>query len=125
MPGFHKLSARLLPPTCRDFHCPPLYSLPQYPLKNMHNLKVESYVLFSGHSEDFKPGGSLSDSSEGLLQRGKQGARIYRSFATKIRVSEHQKLLLIKENQTSQVKEFSAFLNMGRYKSLGSLKSFL
>ena len=31
----------------------------------------------------------------------------------------------IKENQTSQVKEFSAFLCMGRCKSLGLLKSFL
>ena len=36
-----------------------------------------------------------------------------------------QSLLLIKENQTSQVNEFSAFLCMGRCKSLGSLKLFL
>ena len=35
------------------------------------------------------------------------------------------RLLLIKENPISQVKEFSAFLCMGRCKSLGSLKSFL
>ena len=34
-------------------------------------------------------------------------------------------LLLVKENQTSQVKEFSIFLCMGRCTSLGSLKSFL
>ena len=34
-------------------------------------------------------------------------------------------LLLIKENQISQVKEFSAFLGMGRCKSRGFLKSFL
>ena len=34
-------------------------------------------------------------------------------------------LLLTKENQTSQVQEFSTFLCMGRCKSLGSLKSFL
>ena len=34
-------------------------------------------------------------------------------------------LLLIKENQISEVKEFSVFLCMGRYKSLGSLKSFI
>ena len=33
--------------------------------------------------------------------------------------------LLVKENQVSQVKALSAFLCMGRYKSLGSLKSFL
>ena len=32
-------------------------------------------------------------------------------------------LLLIKENQISQVTEFSVFLCMGKYKSLGSLKS--
>jgi len=30
-----------------------------------------------------------------------------------------------KENQTSQVNEFSAFLNMGRCKILGLMKSFL
>ena len=33
-------------------------------------------------------------------------------------------ILWIKENQISQVKEFSSFLCMGRFKSLGSLKSF-
>ena len=36
-----------------------------------------------------------------------------------------KRLLLIKENQISQVKKFSAFLCMGRCKSLGSWKSFL
>ena len=36
-----------------------------------------------------------------------------------------ERLLLIKENQISQVKEFSAFLYKGRGKSLGSLKPFL
>ena len=35
-----------------------------------------------------------------------------------------KRLCLIKENQISQVKEFSGFLCMGRCKSLGSLKSF-
>ena len=35
-----------------------------------------------------------------------------------------KRLLLIKENQLSQFKEFSAFLCMERCKSLGSLKSF-
>ena len=33
--------------------------------------------------------------------------------------------LLIKENQIPQVSEFTAFLCMGRCRSLGSLKSFL
>ena len=36
-----------------------------------------------------------------------------------------KRLLLIKEKQISQVKEFGAFLCTGRCKSLGSLKSFL
>ena len=36
-----------------------------------------------------------------------------------------ERLLLIKENQISQVKEFSAFLCMGRRKSLGPLRSVL
>ena len=70
-----------------------------------------------------KPRSSLSDSSEGLLWRGKGEARICRSFATKTWYSK--RLLLIKENQTSQVNEFSAFLCTGRCKILGSLKSFL
>ena len=39
--------------------------------------------------------------------------------------SQNKMLLLFKENEISQVKEFSAFLCMGRCKSLGSLKSFL
>ena len=42
----------------------------------MHYLKVEDYVLFSGFTEDLSPGYSLSDSSEGLFQRGMGGARI-------------------------------------------------
>ena len=44
--------------------------------KKMHSLKVESSVLFGGLSEEFKPRRQLSDSSKGLLWRGKQGASI-------------------------------------------------
>ena len=75
-------------------------------------------------TEDLSPGHRISDSSEGLLQRGKGGARIYRSFYNKDQVLEHQKIT-VKENKISQVKDFSAFLCVGRYKSLGSLISFL
>ena len=55
---------------------------------------------------------------------------MYRSFATATTTKKPgnwniKRLLLIKENQTSQVNEHSAFLCMGRYKGLGSLKSFL
>ena len=46
----------------------------------MHNLKVDSYVLFGELTEDYSLGDHLSDSSEELLQRGKGGAMIYRSF---------------------------------------------
>ena len=38
---------------------------------------------------------------------------------------QNKTLLLIKENQMSQVKEFSAFLSMGRCKRLGSRQSSL
>ena len=49
------------------------------------------------------------------------GARLYRRGGN----LNIKRLLLIKENQISQVKEFSAFLCMGSCKSLGSLKPFL
>ena len=39
--------------------------------KKMHNLKVKNYVLLGRLSEDSSPEGSLSDSSEGFLWRGK------------------------------------------------------
>ena len=56
------------------------------PLKKIHNLKVENYVLFGGLPEDLSTGDSLSDTSERLLQRDKEGARIYRSFCNKTQV---------------------------------------
>ena len=53
------------------------------------------------------------------------GVRLYRSLQERAGTRNIKRLLLIKENQMSQVKEFSTFLCMGRCKSLGSLKSFL
>ena len=53
------------------------------------------------------------------------GVRLYRSLQERAGTRNIKRLLLIKENQMSQVKEFSIFLCMGRCKSLGSLKSFL
>ena len=35
----------------------------------MCNKNVDNYVLFSGHSKDLSLGVSVSDSSEGMLQR--------------------------------------------------------
>ena len=60
-------------------------------------------------TEDVNLGCSISHSSEGWLQRGKGEPGYLRVSATKIRQSELEKLLLIKENQISQVREFSAF----------------
>ena len=59
--------------------------------KKMHNLKAENYILLCGHSEDFKPRNSLSDSSEEVLWRNEGGIRIYRNVCNKdqvVRTSE-------------------------------------
>jgi len=41
-----------------------------------HNLKVENYVLFGVPTEDLNLRDGLSDSSEELVRRGKEVARI-------------------------------------------------
>ena len=46
--------------------------------KKMDNFRVMSYVLYLGQNEDCSPGGSISDSSETLLQRGSGGRSIYK-----------------------------------------------
>ena len=81
-------------------------------------------------NEDCSLGDGASDNSEKLLQGG--GVRgvggwgeepgYIRVLQPKEGSREVKRLLLIKENQISQVKEFSAFLCMGKCKSLGSLK---
>ena len=110
---------------------PSLHSLQNCQLKKMmHNLKIKNYVLFGRHTEDLSPKDRFSENSEGLLWRGKGGARIYRSFCKKTKTKQNinsrdKRLLLIKENQTAQVNWFSTFLCVGRCESLGPLKSFL
>ena len=69
---------------------------------------------------------NLGDTSPVTLTKLLQGGnlviqKLYRNFATKF---EDQKII-VKENQISQIKEFSVFLCVGIYKSLGRLKSFL
>ena len=54
--------------------------------KIVHNFKVESYVLFSGQTDNSSLRHSVSGNSERLLQCGKGGARIYRSFCNKDQV---------------------------------------
>ena len=72
------------------------------------------------------PGGSISSNPERPAPRrlvgepGYIGVLQQRTGSLKVK-----RLLLMKENQISQVKEFSAILCMGRCKSLGSLNSFL
>lgn len=78
-------------------------------------------------------GGSLSDSSEELLQWGKGRARIYRHFCWKKQKEKQKKTCsqtskddrLLRKNKTSEVKDFSTFLCMRGCKILGSLKLFL
>ena len=60
-----------------------------------------------------------------LLQGGERGSQDIQRFCNRAGSLNVKSVLLIKENQTSQVKEFSAFLCMGRCRSLGSLKSLL
>jgi len=37
-----------------------------------HNLNIENYILFHRLTEELNPGYSLSDSSEGLSQKGNE-----------------------------------------------------
>ena len=48
--------------------------------KNTHSFEVEDYLYSVDFMEDFSPRHCLSGSSEGLFQKNKGGARIYRSF---------------------------------------------
>ena len=67
------------------------------------------------------PGAAFQVTLRELLQGAKEGSQKYIEVLQPMASSLNIKLLsLIKENQISQVKEFSAFLYMRRYKSLGS-----
>ena len=70
-----------------------------------------------------------------LSQRGKRGSKTYRSVCVCVCMYVGMCVyvyvcvcictcvcVLVKENQTSQVNKFNAFLCMGRCKSLGPLK---
>ena len=63
-------------------------------------------MFYSGHkSEDLSLGHSVSDNSERLLHRGKRGSQDVQEFLQQKPGSQNiKKLLLIKENQISQVK---------------------
>ena len=84
----------------------------------MHNLEVESYILFRNLTEDNSLGNNLSDSSEELFQRGKGEARIYKSFRWKKKCSQTSKDYCKSQKTDISIDDFSAFLCMGRCKSL-------
>lgn len=44
---------------------------------------VENCILYGGHTGNLSPEDGFSDSSEGLLQRDKGGARIHRNSCKK------------------------------------------
>ena len=69
--------------------------------------------------------GAALKKCQGLGRGPMAGSQDMQEFLQQRPGSQNQRLLLIKENQTSQVKEFTAFLSARRCKSLGSLKSAL
>lgn len=76
--------------------------------------KSWEFYLFSRQNWRLKSGTQPLRFLQMLLLRGKGGARIHRSFATKTWEAEHQKIT-VKASQTTQVNEFSIFLCMKRY----------
>ena len=55
--------------------------------KKKHNLKVESPILFGGHSEDFKPGRQDSHIPlRDVCKEARWGARVFKSFCNKDQV---------------------------------------
>ena len=90
--------------------------------ENMHNLKFGNYVLFGGQNWQLK---SRSQPLRQLWRTAqKSWGRSQGMLHQKQSAQNVKRLPLVKENQTSQVKELSTFLSLGRCESLGSLKSF-
>ena len=86
-------------------------------------LRVMLYLV--GIFRTSSPGDGLSSNPERTAPRRWGEEPGYREVLLEMASSLNiKRLLFIKENQISQVKEFSNFLFMGRCKSLGSLKSF-
>ena len=105
----------LLPAQSLQGLYPQIQALNSVDLKNNRNLKVESYVLVGGTFWDFKPGDSISSNPERTAPR-RQGEELgcIKVLQERAGSLNTKRLLLIKGSQTSQVKEFSAFLLMGR-----------
>ena len=81
--------------------------------------------FYLGQNQSCSLGNSNSNISERLPEGGEERSQDTEEFCNKRGVVKIViRLLLVKENQMSQVKQFSAFLCMGRCKSLGPLNSF-
>ena len=87
-------------------------------------LKVTLYMVGTFMTSSL--GGSISSNPErtALRRRGEKSGyvEVLQQRSGNLNIKS---LLLTKENQISKIKEFSTFLCMGRFKRLGSLKSFL
>ena len=95
----------------------------------MHNLKVENDVVFE---EVLKTIAWETLSQMALKNRSKEVVEetgyigIFVENKRKQNIwSNIKRLLLITKNPDTQINDYSAFLHMGRCKSLGSLKPFL
>ena len=93
-------------------------------LKNIHDLKVESYIFYLVgvfRTASLGDNGSVAPERTALRRGGEESGYIevlqQRADSMKIKI-----LMLMKENQISQVKQFSTFLCRGRWESLGSMK---
>ena len=86
-------------------------------LKDIHNLKVKRIFSISSLGDSIS-----SNPGEPLRRWGEEPGRVLKQRAGRLNIKW---LSLIKENQISQVKEFCTFLCIEKYKSPGSLKSFL
>ena len=88
----------------------------------MHNLKVENDVLFGALQRPVSLGYSHVESSEKLFKEVREEPEFVGVFAGKKKTNHvvgRQKMTANHKKQTSQVNNFSAFLRMGRGKSLG------
>lgn len=87
-------------------------------------LRITLYLV--DKIDDLSAGHGVSDNSERLLWRSKEGSQDIQEFLQQRPDSQNiKRWLFIKGNRGSQVKEFRAFLCTGRWESLDSLKSLL
>ena len=73
---------------------------------------------------NYRLGNSLSDNSEDLTKEVREESQYIGVFAVK-KLVEYQEISLITKKTISKVNDFSTFLCIGRFKSLGPMKLFL